>query len=169
MIFRLVVGVFFFVSSVLCSTANCNADSTIIATEWVKEFHPSIQMDMSISNGLAVDTAGNVYVSGILTDADDDQTCLTLKYDALGNLVWNKSFQIPGGYTPWQEVRTATSGDGSVYVATIASSSAAATDEYYYIVKYDSGGNVVWTNNAVKTEYASFNRAFGLLPRQLNI
>jgi len=110
---------------------------------------------------VTTDVFGNVLVSGWMygtldfgggpLTADDRDTFL-LKLDPNGNHVWSKVFVIPGAQGG---ANMTTDGTGNVYVMTIHSSSvdfgggvltsSGGTD--VFLVKYDSDGNHVWSQN----------------------
>lgn len=132
------------------------------------------------SQSLAVDGSGNSYVTGsfnsptitfgstILTKigADSSYDAFVVKYDVSGNVVWGKDVGDIGddfGYG------IAVDGSGNVYVTgsfgspTITFGSTvltnANTDDSFdmFIVKYDTGGNVLWARKAGGTGYDDGN------------
>jgi len=99
------------------------------------------------SNAVAVDQAGNVYV----TAKDTDNNSVLVKYNSTGSEVWTKAVTGKANY-----VQLAVDGVGSIYVTGYQD----GTDTYDYgnkvtvagtsagknpiLVKYDSDGNAKW-------------------------
>ncbi|MEJ8801250.1 SBBP repeat-containing protein [Pontibacter sp. H249] len=110
---------------------------------------------------LAVDGAGNVYVTGEYQGtATFGTTTLTssggydvfiAKYDASGNVLWAKS---AGGQHSDTGYSLAVDGAGNVYVtggfqgaATFGTTTLTSSGGYdVFIAKYDASGNPIWTN-----------------------
>ena len=93
------------------------------------------------ATAIAVDTAGNVYVTGESYGDGLWFDYATLKYDPSGNLLWEKRYNGPGDVMialrrlPWTPPGTSMSpatslGGGSAYD--------------YATLKYDASGNLLW-------------------------
>jgi uncharacterized delta-60 repeat protein len=99
-------------------------------------------IDVDVAFALAVDSQGNVYVTGRSwggTSTLDDYA--TVKYDANGNLLWVRRYNGPGNRS--DEARAlAVDSQGNVYVT--GSSIGAGTSVDYATVKYDANGNLLW-------------------------
>jgi uncharacterized delta-60 repeat protein len=98
-----------------------------------------------IARALAVDSAGNVYVTGYSTTADFvtiDYT--TIKYNSSGSLQWAVQYNGPGN---GQDDATALAVDtsGNVYV-TGSSYGGAVSGNDYATVKYNSSGVQQWVS-----------------------
>jgi len=57
---------------------------------WTKTYDEDHMNDQG--NDLAVDDYGNVYVTGYVMAGNDSSNIAILKYDAAGNLIWNKNY-----------------------------------------------------------------------------
>ena len=86
---------------------------------------------------VAVSADGSVYVTGVTADNQND--AVLLKFDANGNLVWERAW---GGAASDEGLAVATASDGSVYIAGTAESFGSSTE--LFVVKFDSAGNLVW-------------------------
>lgn len=89
-------------------------------------------------NGIAVDTGGNVYVTGDMNPGGLDD-CFTIKYDSAGNTIWTQYYD-GGSWDVGQGVAVDTS--GNVYVTGIKDNGG---NNDCFIIKYDSSGNTIWT------------------------
>jgi hypothetical protein len=82
---------------------------------------------------VAVDSSGNVYVSGLSNDSDFQ----LIKYNSSGVVQWQKTL---GGSTQTAGFSVAVDGNDNVYVA---GSTISGTDEAF-LVKYNSSGTLQW-------------------------
>jgi len=85
---------------------------------------------------IAVDSAGNVYVTGESFSSPIDAVMVTVKYDSVGERQWVARNDRPG-----VGIAIAIGGAGSVYVT---GSNGAGTKEDYVTIAYDSAGQQQW-------------------------
>jgi subtilisin family serine protease len=93
--------------------------------------------------GLATDNGDNIYLTGESWQGNG-YNFLTVKYDSAGNYVWAKRYE--NGDTLASGVTT--DGSGNVYVTGISfveKLNSGGSGYQYFVVKYDSGGNQLWT------------------------
>ncbi|MCG3128546.1 MAG: hypothetical protein CHACPFDD_03435 [Phycisphaerae bacterium] len=109
---------------------------------WERRYDQAHQSD--IGYDVEVDAVGNVYVAGWSSDGDS-HGFRTLKYDADGNLLWERRYDGPGDDDAFDadlvydlELDAA----GNVYVTGL--SEVSETDSDAATVKYDSDGNLAW-------------------------
>jgi len=97
--------------------------------QWVASYHgPG---NYGVANAIAVDTAGNVYVTGGIAMCQNHPAWATIKYDSAGQQQWVAT------YDGDQANAIAVDGSGNVY-ATGASGGA------YTTIKYDGSGQEQW-------------------------
>jgi uncharacterized delta-60 repeat protein len=88
------------------------------------------------ASGMAVDTLGNVYVTGRSYNGTSSDYA-TVKYDPSGNELWVARYNGPGGGED-EPSSLGIDTSGNVYVTGRGA-------EDYLTVKYDSNGNELWT------------------------
>ncbi len=113
-----------------------------VTEEWVARYNGpgTIYFDDSAS-ALAVDAAGNVYITGASIGSDNAYDYATIKYDTHGNPLWVARYDGPGNSL---DTATAIAVDavGNVYVT--GNSVGSGTNYDYATIKYDTNGNQLW-------------------------
>ena len=114
--------------------------------------------------GVAVDSHGNVVVTGSITQGDAT-IIRTQKYDANGNIIWQKDWQKEGVKTNVGEA-VAIDKNGNIYVGGIVGagytpSQLASLFTNYIILKYDSNGHLLW--------YKEYDKHFADLLRDIAV
>ena len=116
-------------------------------TEWVARYN-GLGNDRDEANALAVDAAGNVYITGVSRGLGGNRDYTTVKYDPNGNQLWEVSYDGPASsYDVAEDL--ALDAAGNVYVTGYSRGSGTLTD--YATIKYDTDGNQLWVaryNNA---------------------
>ena len=124
------------------------------------------------ANSVAVDTLGNIYITGFFssptitfgsttltnvgdTNSSPGQDIFLAKYDAAGNLLWAKS---AGGISYDRAISVAVDASGNAYLTggynspTISFGSDTlinvSSSEDIFLAKYDVAGNVLWAKSA---------------------
>lgn len=94
-----------------------------------------------LCSGTAVDGTGNVFAAGrTLTYGAGLEDSAILKYDASGNLLWQKTW---GGSDGDVCCGLGVDGEGNVYEAGYTQSFSGGISDAY-ILKYDTSGNLLW-------------------------
>jgi uncharacterized delta-60 repeat protein len=109
---------------------------------WTRRYSgPGDQMD--VGRAVAVDTNGDVYVTGSSTGSDSWDDYATIKYSSAGVPLWTNRYNGPanGGDLPTAMVLDAS---GNVYVT--GHSTGSGSDEDWATVAYSSSGVPLWTN-----------------------
>jgi FlgD Ig-like domain/IPT/TIG domain/Beta-propeller repeat len=108
---------------------------------WVRRYDgptTTFARDYDRAAALAVDAAGNVFVTG---NSSDDFA--TVKYDAAGTEVWVRRYNGPGAGADWAKA-IAVDASGNSYVS--GSSFGNSTTQYdFATLSYDPSGAVRWT------------------------
>jgi tetratricopeptide (TPR) repeat protein len=92
-------------------------------------------------HGIALDGSGNAFITGSTESYEDgNDDAFLLKYDASGNLLWNKTW---GGSNYDYGHGIALDGSGNAFITGSTHSYGAG---YYdaFLLKYDTSGNLLW-------------------------
>ena len=109
--------------------------------QWVARYNgPGQQMDFA--NAIAVDSSGNVYVTGASKGSGTGFDYATVKYDTSGNLQWVARYNGPGNGDD-EAYSIAVDASGNVYVTGYSAGLGTGLSDYATI-KYDSSGNQQW-------------------------
>ncbi|MEA3242061.1 MAG: SBBP repeat-containing protein, partial [Pseudomonadota bacterium] len=114
--------------------------SAEVVEEWVQRYDGgSFRYDKA--NSLAVDAAGNVYVTGYSSDSVTSYDYATIKYNTNGNLLWVQRYD--GGSSGLDEATSlAVDAVGNVYVTGYSFKLYSGSE--YATIKYDTDGNLHW-------------------------
>jgi hypothetical protein len=107
---------------------------------WVARYNGT-GFGLDNAQAVAVDSSGNVYVTGASYGADSLPHYATLKYDSNGNTIWVARYNGPGNGSD-QTWAIGVDPSGNVYMT--GSSMGIGTGYDYATIKYDSAGNQIW-------------------------
>ena len=116
---------------------------------WVARYNgPGPGNAYDSATALAVDAAGNVYVTGHSAGSGTSADCATVKYDTNGNQLWVARYNGPGNNTDAASALAADAA-GNVYVTgyvyvTGPNEGATSFDYDYATIKYGANGNELW-------------------------
>lgn len=106
--------------------------------DWVRYYSERAQISNVPS---AIDANSNVYITGYTYPTPSNADLTTVKYDALGNVVWVQHYNN-GGYDDANAITLDAS--SNVYVA--GESDGTGTGRDLVVVKYDVNGNQLWAS-----------------------
>jgi hypothetical protein len=119
--------------------------STQVTEEWVARYDGPGNGPGDAGYDIAIDSSGNVYVSGWSFDNETHFDFVTIKYDSHGNQLWMVRYDNPkNGIDEGTLIALAPS--GNVYV-TGRSYYDGQTTYNYNTVAYDQNGNELWMAN----------------------
>ncbi len=93
------------------------------------------------ASAIAVDDAGNVYVTGCSYDASTEFDYMTIKYNSAGDTVWTRRYNGPGNGI---DLARAITVDAAYNVYTTGYSYDSSTSWDYTTIKYSSAGLEQW-------------------------
>ena len=113
---------------------------------------PDMNSDESVD--VAVDSTGNIYVTGSSEGDTTNRDCTTVKYDPNGNEVWVARFSTPGDAGDYGAFVSVDPWD-NVYVCGYSYGFGTGGD--YITIKYDPDGNELWMARYNGTDDSSDN------------
>ena len=109
---------------------------------WTKRYNGDAD-GSDYGTSIAVDPAGNVYVTGGSTGSTTNVDYVTIKYNSAGRARWASRYSSAG--SNWDEGRSvAVDGAGSVYVTGVLAFSEGGTSDDFGTIKYNSSGVEQW-------------------------
>jgi hypothetical protein len=108
---------------------------------WTKRYNgPGSSSDEA--NAIAVDSGGNVFVTGDSIDSDSSHEYATIKYSGAGAALWTNRYSGPGN----RDIAQAIVVDGSDNVIVTGNSVGSGSSYDYTTIKYSGAGVALWTN-----------------------
>ncbi|NOY59125.1 MAG: T9SS type A sorting domain-containing protein [Calditrichaeota bacterium] len=110
--------------------------------QWTARYNGDANKDDEVE-ALAVDDAGNIYLTGTSENSDDFTDFVTIKYDTAGNEQWVVRFDGPG-HLDDDANAIAVDKDGNVYVAGASMPAGFGGMPDFATVKYNGNGQQKW-------------------------
>ena len=124
-------------------TLLCPAFASAQVSElWVARYHGSVDGSTDRAVAMALDSAGNLYVTGQSQGVGTGLDYATVAYDPKGNQLWAARYNGPGNGNDAVNGIAVDSKTGHVYVT--GQSQGTATGSDYATVAYDFQGNQLW-------------------------
>lgn len=101
----------------------------------------SCASSLDLAQAIAVDSSGNVYVTGYSYSCDTDYDYVTLKYDENGNQLWVSRYNGPANGTDYSQA-VAVDFEGNVIVSGHSNGKGTSLDAT--TIKYDGQGRQLW-------------------------
>jgi len=113
---------------------------TLVAQLWVSRYDgPAASVDKA--SGVALDSAGNIYIAGFTTGAASGHDFITIKYNPAGETVWTRRYSGPGAA---DDEATGLALDPRGYVVVTGFTTGTSVD--YLTIKYSGlTGETLWT------------------------
>jgi hypothetical protein len=136
---------------------------------WWESNYDGLANNTDMANAMAVESSGNVYVTGKSWGINYDYA--TIKYDALGNVVWTAGGVIDAhgaaryDYANGPDIATAIAVDnaGNVYVTGMSDGYLGPGITYdFATIKYDSNGNQLWVQRYDMAGAGGEDRAYAI-------
>ncbi len=109
--------------------------------KWVRAYRASDSTHYDTGWGIAIDDFGYVYVTAASTDSFTGDDIAVIKYDTLGNFIWDARYNGPGDDYDWPfDIEV----DGASNVYVTGRSVGAGTGFDYVTIKWDSSGTEKW-------------------------
>jgi hypothetical protein len=122
------------------AAGSVQASGIIEEREWEARYNgPGNNNDGAVA--IALDSSGNIYVTGTCFGAGTFNDYATIKYDTNGNQNWVTRYSGPGNYHD-EAYAIAVDSSGNGYVT--GSSYGSGTSFDYATIKYDTSGNQNW-------------------------
>lgn len=103
-------------------------------------------------HGVEIDTLNNIYIGGssnLSCNSNDTPEGFLVKYDSLGNLVWDKRLGANDGY--WIEFNAMKMFHNRIYVSGFSFTLGLASNFQNYVACYDTSGSKIWSNTLNNT------------------
>ncbi len=115
--------------------------------EWVRRYNNDSLSGDEEATAIAVDSAGNIYITGYSTGRTTGPDIYTIKYNSAGDFQWGHRYDGPshlGDYGTAIAVWENSPGDPFIFVAGYVHRGNKVAHADYCLLKYDNSGNLLW-------------------------
>src|SRR4030095_7586547 len=123
-----------------CSPRGLGVVHAQVSQEWVARYSSSSDDNAS---DIAVDNAGNVYVTGNSDGSNGYEDYATVKYNSAGLELWSERYNGPGNNID-RAVSVAVDNSGNIYVTGFSRSGPSAAYNDFATIKYSPSGVERW-------------------------
>lgn len=119
--------------------------------QWIRIFNDTLNME-NYASDIAVDSSGNIFVSGYSGIWNVDYYSILIKYNINGDTKWTRKYFSPG--MTYRALDVTTDKDGNIYI----------TGEAYmqsFTIKYNTDGDTLWTRTHIEPGYLG-SRTFSI-------
>jgi len=134
----------------ILTTSQAHAD-LIPKLEWIRTYdspctNDANYKDRDCGKGIALDAAGNIYVTGseYRKDLGQGHNIWVRKYDTNGNTLWTQTYDSPA-HGPDLGLGVAVDAAGNLYVTGSENRRDLGQKSNIWLRKYDADGNALWT------------------------
>ena len=111
-------------------------------------FFKSSATSIEYASDIALDAAGNIFVTGVSLASAGGSTFLTIKYAGDGSALWTNRYSLVGAE---DATRVIVDPQGNVVV--VGNSQGGTAQHKYPVVKYSNSGTPLWTNIIAGADY----------------
>jgi hypothetical protein len=111
--------------------------------KWLARYNNGPVNGGDVAYAIAVDSSGNVYVTGTSITSVNNADYATVKYDSAGTQKWASRYTGPGNGS---DTAYAIAVDGSANIYITGESTGSGTNTDYATIKYDSAGIQKWVS-----------------------
>jgi hypothetical protein len=118
--------------------------------QWVARYHGTGNGN-DIATGLAIDSSGNIYVTGSSFNSNNNFDCVTIKYDPAGQETWVARYDGPAHL---DDLGYAIAIDNSNNVSVTGAGQISFSEFNYLTIRYNSAGQEQWVAQSDAGGYA---------------
>jgi uncharacterized delta-60 repeat protein len=112
--------------------------------QWVRIYHGPSASGYDYPKAMALDNAGNIYVTGVSWYGVNDEDFITIKYRPNGDTAWIRNYNSPDNQTDCA-LAIAVSPLGKICI--VGYSNDGSADQDIVIIQYDTAGTRQWLRN----------------------
>jgi hypothetical protein len=118
--------------------------------QWVARYHGTGNGN-DAANAIAIDSSGNIYVTGSSLNSNNNFDCVTIKYDSIGQQTWLARYDGP---IHFDDLGYAIAIDNSDNVSVTGAGAVSFNEFNYLTIRYNSAGQEQWVAQSNAGGYA---------------